>query len=222
MSFIKPTQMPKFVLVLMIRNEEKILLRCLSAVTDLVSAFCICDTGSTDTSREIAADFLKTHDGCLTTEPWRDFGYNRTVSFKNAQTYLTSVKTIGSQLASCVTQSLTSGALGGDQKSGPTISKCITNFTDAVKRESEAAQSATATYLKGVTSPCKEKVQAFNDDIKALTTMLSKSSGGNGSETASMLIANVGSSEVQAKLASAKTTFDEMTKVCANLAPAGK
>ena len=37
----------RFVLVLMIRNEEKILGRCLEAVADLVDAFCICDTGST-------------------------------------------------------------------------------------------------------------------------------------------------------------------------------
>lgn len=87
MSFIKPTQM-RFVLVLMIRNEEKILLRCLEAVSNVVDAFCICDTGSDDTSREIAAEYLKTHDGCLTMEPWKDFGHNRTVSFKNAQSYL--------------------------------------------------------------------------------------------------------------------------------------
>ena len=78
----------RFVLILMIRNEEKILLRCLEAAKDIADAFCICDTGSTDTSREIATSFLKTHDGCLTTEPWKDFGHNRTVAFKNAQTYL--------------------------------------------------------------------------------------------------------------------------------------
>jgi len=78
----------RFVLVLMIRNEEKILLRCLEAVAGLVDAYCICDTGSTDASCDIATEFLKTHDGCLTTEVWKDFGYNRTVSFKNAQTYL--------------------------------------------------------------------------------------------------------------------------------------
>ena len=78
----------RFVLVLMIRNEEKILGRCLEAVADLVDAFCICDTGSTDTSCEIATEFLKTHDGFLTHEPWKDFGHNRTVSFQNAQSYL--------------------------------------------------------------------------------------------------------------------------------------
>lgn len=82
------TQLPKFVLILMIKNEEKILLRCLESIKDVVDAYCICDTGSTDSSREIAAEFLKTHDGCLTSEHWKDFGTNRTASFVNAQNYL--------------------------------------------------------------------------------------------------------------------------------------
>ncbi len=43
---------------------------------------------------------------------------------QTAETYLTSVKGLGGQLASCVTQSLTSGVLGGSgqgQQSGGTI-----------------------------------------------------------------------------------------------------
>jgi glycosyltransferase involved in cell wall biosynthesis len=80
--------MPKFVLILMVRNEERILERCMKSVEGFVEAYCICDTGSTDKTREIAAEFLKTHDGCLTQVPWQDFGYNRTASFANAQTYL--------------------------------------------------------------------------------------------------------------------------------------
>jgi glycosyltransferase involved in cell wall biosynthesis len=88
MSFNKPTQMPKFVLILMIRNEEKILLRCLEAAAKVADAFCICDTGSTDASCAIATEFLSKYDGCLTHAPWKDFGYSRSVSFKSAQAYL--------------------------------------------------------------------------------------------------------------------------------------
>ena len=77
-----------FALILMIKNEEKILKRCLEAVENFVDCFCICDTGSTDNSLEIAKEFLKTHKGCLTYEPWKNFGHNRTVSFQNAQTYI--------------------------------------------------------------------------------------------------------------------------------------
>jgi hypothetical protein len=78
----------KFVLILMIKNEEKILKRCLEAVEKVVDCFCICDTGSTDSTQEVAKEFLKTRTGCLTIEPWQNFGYNRTISFVNAQKYV--------------------------------------------------------------------------------------------------------------------------------------
>lgn len=54
----------------------------------MVDAFCICDTGSTDNTREISTEFLTTHPGNLTTCEWKDFGYNRTQSFVDAQTYV--------------------------------------------------------------------------------------------------------------------------------------
>lgn len=72
----------------MIKNEERILKRCLEAVENVVDCFCILDTGSTDKTVEIAKEFLKTHTGCVTVEPWKNFGHNRTVSFQNAQAYL--------------------------------------------------------------------------------------------------------------------------------------
>jgi len=80
--------MPKFVLILMIRNESGILERCLKAVENVVDAYCILDTGSTDNTCDIATKFLETHEGCLTVEPWKDFGYNRSVSFTRAHAYL--------------------------------------------------------------------------------------------------------------------------------------
>lgn len=78
----------KIVLILMVRNEEKILERCLKAAEGTVSAFCIHDTGSTDRTNEIAREFLNTHKGCLTESVWRNFGYNRTASFQAARDYL--------------------------------------------------------------------------------------------------------------------------------------
>ena len=81
----------KIVLILMIKNEEKILKRCLEAVENLVDCFCICDTGSTDNTAKIAAEFLDKRMGNLTVEPFKNFGYNRTVSFVNAQKYVKSL-----------------------------------------------------------------------------------------------------------------------------------
>jgi len=85
---LNKTDAMKCVLLLMVKNESAILARCLSAVENVVDAFCICDTGSTDDTCEIARNFLKTHDGCLTEVPWKDFGYNRTQTFASAQAYL--------------------------------------------------------------------------------------------------------------------------------------
>jgi glycosyltransferase involved in cell wall biosynthesis len=78
----------KFVLILMVRNEEKILERCLQAVEGVVDAFCIHDTGSTDRTNDIAREFLNTRKGCLTASVWQNFGYNRTASFQAARDYL--------------------------------------------------------------------------------------------------------------------------------------
>lgn len=80
--------MKKFVLIIMVRNEERILKRCLESVESFVDAFCIHDTGSTDRTCEIASEFLKTHPGCLTTSEWNDFGHNRSLSFTHAQEYM--------------------------------------------------------------------------------------------------------------------------------------
>lgn len=78
----------KLVLILMVKNESAILRRCLEAVDKVADAFCILDTGSTDTTVEIAEEFLDTRVGCVTVEPWRDFGYNRSVSFTRAYQFI--------------------------------------------------------------------------------------------------------------------------------------
>jgi glycosyltransferase involved in cell wall biosynthesis len=72
----------------MIKNEGRIIERSLRSVENIVDAFCVCDTGSTDNTVEIVKKFLETHKGCITEEKWRDFGHNRTLSFVNAQKYV--------------------------------------------------------------------------------------------------------------------------------------
>ena len=78
----------KFVLILMVRNESKIIQRCLEAVESVVDAFCVHDTGSTDNTVELANEFIKTRKGCVTSSVWKDFGHNRSLSFKAAQEYV--------------------------------------------------------------------------------------------------------------------------------------
>ena len=80
----------KFALILMVRNESRILERCLNAVKDVVDAFCIHDTGSTDNTVEIARNFLEKGNckGCVTESEWKNFGFNRSASFNAARDYL--------------------------------------------------------------------------------------------------------------------------------------
>lgn len=76
------------VLILMIRNESKIIERCLGAVEGVVDALCVHDTGSSDNTCEIVKNFLVGRTGCLTTSEWKNFGHNRTLSFQNARDYV--------------------------------------------------------------------------------------------------------------------------------------
>lgn len=78
----------KIVLILMVRNESKILERCLQSVEGVVDAFCVHDTGSTDATVEIAKEFVKTRKGCVTESVWQNFGHNRTLSFQAARDYV--------------------------------------------------------------------------------------------------------------------------------------
>lgn len=81
----------KIALILMVRNESKILERCLKAVGGAVDAVCIHDTGSTDNTVEIAKNWVKTQPGCLSESEWENFGYNRTMSFLTAKAFVRDV-----------------------------------------------------------------------------------------------------------------------------------
>jgi tetratricopeptide (TPR) repeat protein len=75
------------ILLLMIKNEERIIQRCLSHALPHVDAISILDTGSTDHTIERCQEFLSS---CgkpfqISVEPFKNFGYNRTVSFQKAQ-----------------------------------------------------------------------------------------------------------------------------------------
>jgi len=71
----------------MIKNESKIIGRCIGRALEHVDAISILDTGSTDNTVEVCNTFLKASGKPfkVSVEPFKNFGYNRTVSFKKAQ-----------------------------------------------------------------------------------------------------------------------------------------
>ena len=73
----------RIILITMIKNESKIILRNLESVIDFVDAICVCDTGSTDNTIEIVQNFFKKTKipTKLAHHKWQDFGHNRSLSF---------------------------------------------------------------------------------------------------------------------------------------------
>lgn len=76
-----------FCLVMIVKNESKIIERCLSSVKDLIDYWVICDTGSTDGTQDVIKNFFEKHNikGELHQHVWRDFGYNRSLACKLAK-----------------------------------------------------------------------------------------------------------------------------------------
>jgi len=69
-------------LCMIVKNETKIIRRCLESVRPLVDYILVVDTGSTDGTQQLIRDFLREHkiDGAVLEEPWRDFAHNRSHS----------------------------------------------------------------------------------------------------------------------------------------------
>jgi SAM-dependent methyltransferase/tetratricopeptide (TPR) repeat protein len=67
-------------LCMIVKNEAKVILRCLDSVRPLLDFVLIEDTGSTDGTQTIIREWLDRAGlpGIVIDEPWRDFAYNRT------------------------------------------------------------------------------------------------------------------------------------------------
>ena len=73
---------------MIVKNEERIIVDTLTKLLKKIrwDYWVICDTGSTDKTRETIVDFFKSVDipGEMISHEWKDFGYNRTEALKCA------------------------------------------------------------------------------------------------------------------------------------------
>lgn len=78
-----PPSTTKLIFLTMIKNESRIIERCLNSAAKLCDAICVCDTGSTDSTVEIVSEYLKSIKipGKLYSHSWKNFGHNRSLSF---------------------------------------------------------------------------------------------------------------------------------------------
>lgn len=64
-------------LAMIAKNEAPRIARALTSVKSLVNCWSVCDTGSTDDTREIVKECMKGIPGQLVDVAWHNFGYNR-------------------------------------------------------------------------------------------------------------------------------------------------
>jgi len=73
----------KIILCMIVKNESKIIERCITSSLPIIDAYSICDTGSTDNTIELVEEVAKKKNlkGFIYNDTWKNFGYNRTNSF---------------------------------------------------------------------------------------------------------------------------------------------
>lgn len=74
---------PTLCLAMIVRNEAEVVCETLSRVVDLIDCWVVCDTGSTDGTREKIKNFFaeKKVPGELYDDVWENFAHNRTLAF---------------------------------------------------------------------------------------------------------------------------------------------
>ena len=70
--------MPTIGLNMIVRNEARVIARCLDSVKPLIDSWIIVDTGSTDGTQWMVRELMVGVPGSLAERPWRSFGENRT------------------------------------------------------------------------------------------------------------------------------------------------
>lgn len=79
------SKLPLLGLVLMTKNEEENLPRCLESVLPMIGAWTVCDTGSTDSTTKIVGELLGDLPGKIHRHRWHDYGHNRTLALRAAK-----------------------------------------------------------------------------------------------------------------------------------------
>ncbi|MCX4515813.1 glycosyltransferase [Streptomyces sp. NBC_01619] len=76
---------PSICLCMIVKNESKVIERCLASVRGLIDTWVVSDTGSTDGTQDLIRQTLEGIPGELYEEPWVNFGHNRTLNIAHAR-----------------------------------------------------------------------------------------------------------------------------------------
>lgn len=79
----------KIILCMIVRNESKIIRRCLDSARSVLDGISICDTGSTDNTVDIIKQSIQEYGipGVVHQHVWKNFAHNRSLSFDAAREF---------------------------------------------------------------------------------------------------------------------------------------
>ena len=77
---------PKICLNMIVKNESRIITRLLDSVRPIIDCYLICDTGSTDNTKQLITEYFEKAGitGSIIDVPFKNFGYNRTKAMEEA------------------------------------------------------------------------------------------------------------------------------------------
>lgn len=77
---------PTICLNMIVKNESRVITRCLDSVKDVIDYWVISDTGSTDGTQQIILDYFTHHSipGLLLENEWQNFAHNRNLALEHA------------------------------------------------------------------------------------------------------------------------------------------
>jgi len=76
---------PTICLNMIVKNESRVIKRCLASVKPIIDCWAIIDTGSTDGTQEIIKEYMKDIEGELQEDKWVNFEYNRNRALQLAE-----------------------------------------------------------------------------------------------------------------------------------------
>jgi len=76
---------PTLCLNMIVKNESKIITRLFDSVISIIDCYCICDTGSTDNTKELITEYFQSKGipGKIVEEPFKNFCHNRNFALKS-------------------------------------------------------------------------------------------------------------------------------------------
>jgi len=76
---------PTLCLNMIVKNESKIITRLFDSVSAIIDCYCICDTGSTDNTKELITEYFENKgiQGKIVNEPFVNFAHNRNYALQS-------------------------------------------------------------------------------------------------------------------------------------------